>query len=285
MYDSIVIGIGPAGISASIYLKRFNLDVLCIGKDNGALEIAEVIENYYSKGRASGRQIVEDGIKQAIEIGVLVNKDEVLAIEYADDGFLVVCKKGKYMAKTVVIATGKSRNTFSIAKKYEGKGVSYCATCDGFFYKNKKLALIGYNDYMLHELNHLYNMTKDITIFTNGHKLEVENKYNLNVITEKITDFYGDEKFSGIKINEKNYDFDGCFIALGSANAVSLAKHLGLEITPLNDLKVDEKFMTNIPGIFACGDVVGGMQQIVKAASDGAICASNISKYIRGIKK
>lgn len=279
-FDTIVVGMGPAGISAAIYLKRFGQNVLVIGKDYGALEKAEIIENYYSVGSKSGKEIVVDGIMQATKLGVLVNHDEVLAIDYAEEGFKVKSKKGEYSGRSIFIATGKARNSFVKAKAYEGKGISYCATCDGFFYRKKDVAIVGYNDYMLHELEALLPLVNSITVYTNGNELEVTLPEGVAVNTEIITKILGDDRFEGIETAKTSHNFDGCFIALGSANAFTLAKHLGLEIKD-NNLVVNERFMTNIPGIFAGGDVVGGIQQIVKAAADGASAGYSINKWLR----
>lgn len=282
-FDCIIIGNGPAGVTCGIYLKRFGHNVLIIGKDNGALEKAESIENVYALGSMSGKDIISSGIKQALNLGVSIAHDEVLGIEYAEEGYKVVATKMEYSAPYIVIATGKARNSFQLAKKYEGLGVSYCATCDGFFYRNKPIALVGYNDYMKHELEHLSNLTKDITIYTNGNKLQT-NVGDFKVIEEKITALKGDQKFSGIITENTDNDYAGCFIALGSANAFSLAKHLGLEIDDKNNLVVDNLYMTNIDGIYAVGDVIGGVLQITKASYDGMMAAYAINNKLRGKK-
>ena len=190
-FDAIVIGMGPAGISAAIYLKRFGHNVLVIAKDYGALEKADKIENYYAAGTKSGKEIVMAGMVQAANLGVLINHDEVIAVDYAENGFIVKTKKMEYEAKTILLATGKARNTFIKAKAFEGKGVSYCATCDGFFYRKKDIAMVGYNEYMLHELEHLLPIVNSVTLYTNGNKLEVNVPEEVKVISEPITELYG----------------------------------------------------------------------------------------------
>ena len=180
-----------------------------------------------------------------------------------------------------MLALGKVRNSFNEAKKFEGKGVSYCATCDGFFYRKKKIAIVGYNNYMAIELDYLLNLTKDIIIFTNGNKMEVDNK-GLLVVEDKISSFNGENKLESITAASTTYDVDGCFIALGSQNAFTLAKQLGLEIKD-NNLIVDNNYMTNVPGIFAGGDVIGGLLQVAKAVSDGAIASINIINFLKGV--
>lgn len=280
MFDSIIIGMGPAGIEAGIYLKRYGLNALVIGKDLGALEKAHEIENYYGVGKISGIDLAKNSLKNALNLEVMINKDEVIAIEYGDNCFIVKTTKNEYQAKTILIATGKARNSFQLAKEYEGKGVSYCATCDGFFYRKKKIGIVGYNEYMLSELNALLPLTKDITVFTNGETLNVNIPNAIPVVTTKITKLGGSDKLQFVICEDKEYQLDGLFIALGSQNAFTLAKHLGLEINN-NNLVVDKNYMTNVPGIFAAGDVIGGLLQVVKAASDGANAAYNIKEYLR----
>lgn len=283
MLDTLVIGIGPAGLEAGIYLKRYGLDVLVLGKDLGALSLAKDIENYYALPKMSGNELAMAGLKNALNLGVTINHQEVIGLDFLEKGFSVKTSTNTFEAKTILIATGKARNSFSLAKKYEGKGVSYCATCDGFFYRKKKIGLVGYNSYMLHELEYLLPLTSDITIFTNGNKLEVELPKDLEVITSKITDLKGTDKLEEVVCGDQSVKVEGLFIALGSQNAFTLAKHLGLALSN-NDLVVDENYMTNIPGVFAAGDVIGGMQQVVKAASDGAKAANAINKYVRSLK-
>lgn len=133
------------GISAGIYLKRSNYNVLIIGKDGGALEKTKTIDNYYGfSNTISGKELLEQGLEQAKRLGVLLETDEVLSIE-KDNYFTIETRNNIYQAKTVILATGTNRNTPKIKgiKELEGKGVSYCAICDAFFYRNKEVAVLG----------------------------------------------------------------------------------------------------------------------------------------------
>ena len=277
-YDTIVIGNGPCGISCAIYLKRYGFNPIVVGKDMGALAKAHKIENYYGVMPISGLELANLGIKQAQELGIEVITDEVLSIEFSD-GFSVYCKNNIFQAKTIMLALGASRNRVQKAEKFEGSGVSYCATCDGFFYRKKKTAIIGSGEYMAHELEVLKNIIPDLTVFTDGEKLTVDVK-DIPVITDKIVSFNGDEHLESITTEKQTYEIYGCFIAKGSASGVTIAKHLGLGVDG-NYITVDENMMTNIPGIFAGGDIIGGLLQISKAVSDGAIAATAISKYLK----
>ncbi len=284
MKDIVIIGYGPSGISAGIYLKRYGFDPIIIGKDNGALEDAHMIENLYGSENMSGHDLAVYGQNQAKKFGIELITDEVINIENMYEYFKIECKNHVLEAKAILLALGKSRNKFHLASKYEGIGVSYCATCDGFFYRKKRIGLIGNGVFMAHELDVLSKISSDITVFTNGEKLEVELPDGIKLNEEKIVEFYGDGHLEGIKTKTIDTKLDGCFIALGSQSGFSLASHLGIELKN-TDIVVDENFMTNIDGIFASGDVIGGLLQVSKAISDGAIAATSISKYLKGKKE
>ena len=278
IYDTIVIGYGPAGITNAIYLKRFNRDVLVIGKDYGALESDTYIDNYYGVPHIKGKDLIDNGIKQARELGVDVITDEVLEVTMGLD-YSVTTKKDIYHAKTIFLATGKTRAKLLVPglKKYEGKGVSYCAICDGFIYRGKKLGIVGSGEFMKKELETLSRFTKDITVFTNGVELSLE---GYNVVTDKIIEFYGEDRLKGIKTQSSSYDVDGVFIAVGSASTMSFAKHIGLLTDEQNNLIV-ENYKTNLDGIYSGGDAIGGVAQVVKSASDGALAAIEMNKYLK----
>ena len=283
MYDTIVIGNGPAGISGAIYLKRFNYNVLVIGKDLGALEGNHYIDNYYGLKHIKGSDLINSGIEQARDLGIDVLKDEVVAIEYGANGFVVKTINSTYETKTVFLTAGKPRTKLLIGslKEYEGKGISYCAICDGFFFRNKKIGIVGNSYYMKNELEVLKKFSSDITVFTNGLDTDV---LDTKVVKDKLVTFTGDEnKLTGLDTLNAHYDLDACFIAIGSANATSFAKHLGLQIDEKDNIVVNN-FMTNIPGIFAGGDIIGGLAQVSKAVCDGALASLEMKKYLSNLK-
>lgn len=276
-YDTIIIGSGPAGISAAIYLKRYNLNPLIITTKSSALMKAK-IENYYGIKSIDGASLWADGINQATNLGIDIKYECVTSIEYLDN-FLVKTDISEYNAKTVFIATGLSRKKSTIKNldNFLGSGISQCATCDGFFFRNKKIGIVGSEKFMEAELEVLKRFTKDITIFSNG--INYTNN-DFEVCNEKIIEVYGDTKFKGVKTETKSYDLDGLFLAIGTANALDFASHLGLRIDN-NNLYVDSTFMTNFKGIFAGGDAIGGLLQVSKAVSDGAQAALAIKNYLK----
>lgn len=194
MYDVIIVGAGPAGISASLYTVRRNLKTLIIYKEESALEKTKKIENYYGfENGINGEDLYKIGIKQAQNIGAEVIKDEVTNIQadYLNEKghiFKVGTLNNEFEAKSVILATGNKKNKPNIKNmdKYEGKGISYCAICDGFFYRNKNVAIIGNGDYAISEAMDLQNVVKSITILTNGRQPPEYRVENIDINTKEI---------------------------------------------------------------------------------------------------
>ena len=194
MYDVIIVGAGPAGISASLYTVRRNLKTLIIYKEESALEKTKKIESYYGfENGINGEDLYKIGIKQAQNIGAEVIKDEVTNIQadYLNEKghiFKVGTLNNEFEAKSVILATGNKKNKPNIKNmdKYEGKGISYCAICDGFFYRNKNVAIIGNGDYAISEAIDLQNVVKSITILTNGRQAPEYRVENIDINTKEI---------------------------------------------------------------------------------------------------
>ncbi len=287
MYDCIIIGKGPAGISAAIYISRSNLRTLVIGKEDTALNKAKSIENYYGfEDSISGEQLFKNGINQVKKQNVEIKNDEVIDIEYGNGTYIVKTVNNEYETRTIVLATGKSRKTSNIEgeKTFEGKGISYCAICDGFFFKGKNVAVIGDGEYALHEAGVLKNVANEVTIFTNGGKLPENRSLSIqNVIEGRIDSIKGKTKVEEIILEDKrSIPVDGIFIAQGIASSADFAKKLGIFVRN-NDIVVNENMETNVPGIYAAGDCTGGLLQICKAVYEGAKCGLSIAKKIKNI--
>lgn len=283
MYDIIIIGAGPAGISAALYTLRANLNTLIIGKDGGALEQTDKIENYFGTGGViSGKELLEKGITQAENLGASFAKEEVVSIEWMEN-FTVTTQSNRYEAKAVIIATGNKRSTAKIKgiDTLEGKGVSYCAVCDAFFYRGKNVGILGNGEYALHEAMALKDVVNSITIFTDGKEITADFPEDINIVTSPVEEIQGEEKVSGVKTKDGNiYPLDGVFVALGTAGAGELARKLGLPIEN-NRISVNEDKSTMIPGIFAAGDCIGGVLQIATAVGEGVEAALSAIKYLK----
>lgn len=198
MYDVIIIGAGPAGISASLYTIRGNLKTLVIYKEKSALEKTPKIENYYGfENGIKGEELYKTGIEQAKNLGVEILEEEVtnLQIDFIETDkkqseqiFKVETLNNEFQAKSIILATGNKKNKPNIDRidEYEGRGISYCAVCDGFFYRNKNVAVIGNGDYAISEAMDLQNIAKSIKILTNGKQIPEYRAENVDIINKEI---------------------------------------------------------------------------------------------------
>lgn len=268
-----VIGSGPAGISCALYLARANIPVMIFTNHKSSLLKAKYIENYYGTGKMEGKKLYDKGIEEIKKFNVPIQEEEVLNIVWGEE-FTLETKKNTYTANMIVLATGSLKKGPSIPNlsNLEGNGVSYCATCDGFFFKNKKIAVLGSGDFALHELDYLKNLTEDIYLVTNGKKIELD----IPKIEDPIQEILGETKVEGILFKNGNIlKVDGVFIAEDYADSNILAKKVGI-LTLDNSIVVNNSMETNIPKIFACGDAVKGTKQITKAVHEGMEVALQI---------
>lgn len=286
IYDVIIIGAGPAGISASLYTLRAGLSTLIIGKDGGALEQTDKIENYFGTGGViSGKELLKLGRQQTETLGGTFLNEEVVAVEWLDL-FKVSTPINILHSKAVIIAAGSKRNSAKIKgiERLEGKGVSYCAVCDAFFYRGKDVAVLGSGEYALHEASALKDIVNSITLFTDGKEPGAAFPQDIKIITTPVEEIEGDERVSSVKTKDGNrYTADGVFVALGTAGAGEFAKKLGLP-TENSRIIVNPDKSTMIPGIFAAGDCIGGVLQIATAVGEGAEAALSAIKYIKSLK-
>lgn len=284
VYDVIILGCGPAGVSAALYAGRSNLRTLVIGGNESSLLKAEKIANYYGLQDApTGKDLFDKGIKQLSELKLSRVDEEVINIEYMDDYRVETDKGSEYHARALIICTGAKRVKPNIAQleKYEGFGVSYCAICDAFFYRQKNVCVLGSGAYALHEVKTLLQTAAKVTLLTNGEALSADFPEEVDILPYPIDSLIGNEALETVVFkNGDKLPVSGMFVALGVAGASDLARKLGTQVDGAN-IVTDENMATMLPGLFAAGDCTGGVLQVSTAVAEGAKAALSTIKYLR----
>lgn len=289
MSDILILGYGPAGISAALYGLRAGLDVQLVGKDGGALSKAHLIQNYYGLEKPlTGEQLLEVGKQQALALGGKIAEDEVIDLMFDGTNFSAKGIAGEYHGKVCIMATGAARRSQPIAgmAEMEGHGVSYCAVCDSFFYRKKNVAVLGSGEYALHEAQELLQVVSSVTLLTNGAPLTAEFPEGIRIEQRHLQGLVGENTPQGAHFKGVHYEdgseenFDGLFVALGSANATDLALKAGAAFDA-GKLSIDENLQTTVPGLYAAGDCTGGILQVSVAVGEGAKAALAAIKYLR----
>ncbi len=284
MADVIILGCGPAGISAALYTARAGLDTLVLGRAGGSLTKAGKIENYFGFPEpVSGGELLANGAAQARRVGAHLVEDEAVGILLQGGEFAVSTAAETYRAPFAVLATGSQRKAPNLPGlgDFEGRGVSYCAVCDGFFYRGKNVAVLGAGDYALHEANELLPLAAKVTILTNGAEPAADFPPEFEVVSKKIVSLFGGDLLRGVRFEDgSELAAAGVFVALGVAGSVDFARKLGAETNGAS-IVVDESRRTNLPGLYAAGDCIGGLLQISKAVCDGAVAGTSVVKAFR----
>lgn len=288
MKDIIIIGGGPAGVSAALYTARAGMNTLIIHKGGGALGKAERVDNFYGNPGITGPALIQTGLAHAIDMGAGIIHGEVVKIvqNYQEGYFTIETTSGTYTARALLLATGASRSTPAIQglANYEGKGVSHCAICDAFFYKGKDVAVLGSGPYAVSEATELLPLVNSLTFLTNGDEPSVQLPPGANICKEKIREVTGDKRLTSVTLEPdgESLPINGIFIAIGVAGATELARKAGALIEN-NSVIVDKNMQTGVPGLWAAGDCTGGMKQIAKAVYEGAVAGTDIIRFLRGV--
>ncbi len=289
--ELVIIGQGPAGLSAGIYTSRAGIETTILGfepKIAGDYDI----DNYFGFPETiSGKELVERGLKQVKRFGASIDCDRAIGIHFDDTGkYIVKTENGEYLTSSIILATGVSHKKPKIPgiDKYDGKGISYCVSCDGFFFKGKKVLVAGEGLYAANQALELVNYTPNVSVCTLGAKSSITDEFmkqlsalNIEVMEKGITSLHGEMNLDKVTFSDgSEMDASGIFIALGDASSVDFAKSLGI-ITEGNFIQVDREMKTNAPGIFAAGDCTGGFLQISVAVGEGAIAGRSAIQYVR----
>ncbi|HBO16788.1 MAG: Thioredoxin reductase (TrxB-3) [Candidatus Moranbacteria bacterium GW2011_GWE2_35_2-] len=301
-YDLAIIGAGPAGLSASVYASRYGIKNIIIGGISGGL-VTETHEigNWLGTQKISGFEFAQKAIEHVKSLQAEIKTAEVDEIEKNGDNFVLFLKSGeKLEARAVLLAMGTKHRHLRVAgeKEFSGKGVSYCATCDGFFYRGKKVAVVGGSDSAASAALHLASIAEKVFLIYRKDKLRAEDFWVQSVLkNEKIEVLYntnikeikGNEKVKEIILDNffKDSDvlkIDGVFVEIGLEPNVNLVENLNIDLDEDGHIKIESDGRTTEKGIWAAGDITTGsdkFKQIVTAAAEGAIAASSISKYLK----
>ena len=284
----VIIGSGPAGVSAALYARRGGAEVTVLSKglSLSGLAKAEKIENYYGLSEpVSGVELHARGLEGAKNIGVEFVEDELLSLMFNDTftGFKITGKDHMLTADSVIVATGAYRQSLNVpgVKEFAGKGISYCATCDAFFYRGKTVAVVGAGVYALHEAQALLPHAAQVFMLTNGTEPAAEVPKAIRVCTAKIAAIDGGERVEKVLFDDgTELKLDGVFMALGTVGSTAIAKKIGAQLDG-NHIQIDAHGATNVPGLFAAGDCTGGLLQIAKAVYQGAEAGLAAVRYLR----
>ena len=283
MSNIVIIGSGPAGVSAALYAARAGVQPTVLTKGPGALDRAELIQNYYGFAEPiTGAALERRGIEGATAVGVEFVTTEAVGLTYTDK-LTVETLAGDFPADAVILATGASRAAPRIPglAGLEGHGVSYCAPCDAFFYRGRDVAVRGRGEYALHEIQTLLPVAHSVTLLTGGAPLTAQFPPEVAVRTEAVEAILGEERVTGVQLKGGGtLEVSGVFVALGVAGSTALARKLGAEVNG-SRIVVDDHMQTSLPGLYAAGDCTGGLLQVAKAVYEGAVAGTEAAKALR----
>jgi thioredoxin reductase (NADPH) len=303
-YDIAIIGCGPAGMSAAIYAGRSGMKTAVFEAKiyGGNMNLAHIVENYPGFEKTSGMELAEKMMSQVKKVGAEIIEEGVFEISKTDDTFdITTDRRSTHKAKAVILATGGEYKKLGIdgEEKYLGKGVSYCASCDGPLFKGKNVAVIGSGDHAVSGAAFLAGIAKNVYLVHSDKELKAE-EIRIKQLQETgnvqifpgytATGITGDDVARKLKIEEiegnatKELVVDGIFVSIGEIPLVTLARSLRVKIDDRGSVVVDKEMKTNVLGVFAAGDVTGGIRQIVTATGNGAVAAVNAIRYVQALK-
>ncbi|MEO0258248.1 MAG: FAD-dependent oxidoreductase [candidate division WOR-3 bacterium] len=298
--DLVIIGSGPAGLTAGIYAARSGLSGVILEKGVGGGLAAEApfVENYTGFFGIKGEELARKMKEHASMYMPVVELSPVTEILKTEDGrYAVKSEQGEYLANAIIFATGTTHKHLNVKGEHEyyGKGLSYCVTCDGYFFKGKRVVVIGGGNSGAAAALVLSGIAKEVIILEFMPRYMCENFYVKKleeqgvkyIMNSQVTEIFGDDSVKGVKYIDRNtgeertIETDGIFIYVGLVPQSELAKNLGCELTERGYIKVDNRMRTNLPRVYAAGDVTGGVAQIIVAAAQGAIAALSAYEDLR----
>jgi thioredoxin reductase (NADPH) len=295
--DLLIVGAGPAGLTAGIYAARSGLKAALIerGSLGGQIATTPVVENYPGLAQVSGKTLVDIMVSHALQYVQIFEGEEVVDIKLGEP-VEVISTRRRFLAKTILLATGATHRRLGVPGEsaYMGRGVSYCATCDGPLFKGKKVAVIGGGDSAVTEALHLHNIGVSVTLIHRKDTFRAQEFLSKNIFendipilwSTEVKEIIGNGKLSKlVLVNNKTgkvfkHKTDGVFISIGYSPTVDLAKKIGIVLTEDGYISHDSKHRTNVKNVYSAGDVEGGYKQIVTAAGQGSEAAMTIFEDI-----
>jgi thioredoxin reductase (NADPH) len=302
IYDLIIIGAGPAGLGASIYASRYKLNHLVIGNEIGGQVVeASEIENWAGEVTIPGKTLMEKFEHHAHHLGAKIVQADVSSVVKNSNIFNISANAEKFHTKSIILALGMKARKMNVPgeDKFVGKGVSYCATCDAMFFREKDVVVVGGGDAAATAAIHLTEFAKSVKILfrdkTNWEPSWEEQLDKLNVeriCCTNIKEIKGDQKVSGVvyEINGESKDLStqGVFIEVGTTPGVTIAQNLNVQLDEQNYIIVDGAQATNIENVYAAGDVTTGsnkFRQIITAVAEGAVAAGSVYRKLKLTKQ
>lgn len=280
VYDAAIIGTGPAGLSAAINLKLHDKEVIWFGAKNFSTKVekSEKIANYPGFGLIPGKELIEKFEAHREAMGLEITEQMVTAIMPGDEYFMMSAGSDVYMAKTILLATGVAAGKgFQGEEEYLGRGISYCATCDGFLYRGKTIAVFCGDPRFEHEVEYLADLADKVYLATSYKGVSID-KPNVEMLPKAIKKVTGAMKVNNIQlVDGTDVAIDGLFCLRNSIAPTTLLS--GLELDGVH-IVVGRDMATNIPGCFAAGDCTGRPYQIAKSVGEGNTAAHSMIEYI-----
>lgn len=296
MYDVIIVGTGIAGLSAGMYSARFNMKTLVLGSQPGGLiTTTHLVENYPGIVSISGPDMANVFLEHARKTGAEMKYETVKSVVKEDGGFRVATGSGEYQSKTVILCLGTEYRKIGVPgeKEFANKGVSYCAFCDAAFYRDKVVAVVGGGDTAAEEAGVLANQVKEVHVFVRGEAFKGSEPRLVDDLLKnpkikphyktEIAEIRGGDKVTGVLLKSgEEMALDGVFVAIGHIPNSALAKDLGVALNDYGYIKTTREAETNVPGVFAAGDVCDNIfKQAIIGAAEAVYASYGAYKYLR----